>query len=188
MHTRTEHIYRCSDLNRRSGARLSARARRGSSASLKPQAARFKEAPPGRSPEPRRQALRASARVNPGDRTRLLALVRSFALVGLIEPTNAAIYLSLLNPNPHLDSGLHRCISPPSLLLPERPRAWFGRLDYIVDTITAVVPLHRHHCSRCCSLSLLQSLLLATVTAAACHRSLLPLATVTVTAAPLAFS
>ncbi|RWW27600.1 hypothetical protein GW17_00007968 [Ensete ventricosum] len=44
---------------------------------------RFKEAPPGRSPEPRRRALRASARVNPGDRTRLLALVlvRSFASI-----------------------------------------------------------------------------------------------------------
>ncbi|RWW41419.1 hypothetical protein BHE74_00053100 [Ensete ventricosum] len=61
--------------------------------------------------------------------------------------------------------------------------AWFGRLDYIVDTIAAVVPLRRHHCSRCCSLLLLQSLLLAAVTAAACRRSLLPLAVV----APLAF-
>ncbi|RWV99042.1 hypothetical protein GW17_00038079 [Ensete ventricosum] len=69
-----------------------------------------------------------------------------------------------------------------------RPRAWFGRLDYIVDTIAAVVPLRRHHCSRCCSLPLLQSLLLAAVTAAACRRSLLPLAAVAVTAAPLAFS
>ncbi|RWV97051.1 hypothetical protein GW17_00040188 [Ensete ventricosum] len=63
-----------------------------------------------RSHEPRRWALRASLRVNPGDRTRLLALVRSFTLVGLFEPTNAAIYLSLLNPNSHLKSGLHRCI------------------------------------------------------------------------------
>ncbi|RZS28344.1 hypothetical protein BHM03_00061924 [Ensete ventricosum] len=33
-------------------------------------AARFKEAPPRRLPEPRRQALRASARVNPGDDSR----------------------------------------------------------------------------------------------------------------------
>ncbi|RZS28876.1 hypothetical protein BHM03_00062530, partial [Ensete ventricosum] len=44
-------------------------------ASIITQAARFKKAPPGRSPEPRRRAIRASARFNPIDRSRLLALV-----------------------------------------------------------------------------------------------------------------
>ncbi|THU64808.1 hypothetical protein C4D60_Mb01t30350 [Musa balbisiana] len=58
--------------------RRSGEARRGPSASLLSQAARFKQAPPGRSPEPRRWALRASAWVNQGDRTRILGLVRSW--------------------------------------------------------------------------------------------------------------
>ncbi|RWW27864.1 hypothetical protein GW17_00007679 [Ensete ventricosum] len=39
--------------------------------------AHFKEALPGRSPEARSRTLRVSARVKPGDQTRLLALVRS---------------------------------------------------------------------------------------------------------------
>ncbi|RWV90032.1 hypothetical protein GW17_00047793 [Ensete ventricosum] len=42
------------------------------------QVALFKEAP-GHSPEPKRWALRASACVKPGDRTRFLALVRSYS-------------------------------------------------------------------------------------------------------------
>ncbi|RZS26514.1 hypothetical protein BHM03_00059875, partial [Ensete ventricosum] len=57
--------------------KCSGEARRGPSASLNVQAARFKEVSPGRSPEPRRQVLRASNRVKPGDRTRFLAPVRS---------------------------------------------------------------------------------------------------------------
>ncbi|THU61430.1 hypothetical protein C4D60_Mb07t23190 [Musa balbisiana] len=61
--------------------RRSGEARRGSSASLNFQAARFKEAPLGRSPEPRRWALRASAWVKLGDRTRILGLVRSPVLL-----------------------------------------------------------------------------------------------------------
>ncbi|RRT62706.1 hypothetical protein B296_00040687 [Ensete ventricosum] len=85
--------------------------RRGPSISINTQATRFKEAPPGRSPNPKRRAIRASTRFNPVDRTRLLALVRSVALVGSIEPTNAAIYFPLLNSNPDLKSGLasRRC-------------------------------------------------------------------------------
>ncbi|RWW02391.1 hypothetical protein GW17_00034522, partial [Ensete ventricosum] len=54
----------------------------------------------------RRGGMKASTRFNPVDRTRLLALVRSVALVGSIEPTNAAIYFPLLNSNPDLKSGL----------------------------------------------------------------------------------
>ncbi|RWW24885.1 hypothetical protein GW17_00010803 [Ensete ventricosum] len=50
-------IVTVSDLNRRSPKRPG-EARQGPSASLKPQATRFKEAPPGRSPEPRRRSLR----------------------------------------------------------------------------------------------------------------------------------
>ncbi|THU58995.1 hypothetical protein C4D60_Mb03t20330 [Musa balbisiana] len=57
--------------------RRSGEARRGPSTSLNFQAARFKEAPLGRSPEPKRWALRASAWVKPSDRTRILGLVRS---------------------------------------------------------------------------------------------------------------
>ncbi|RWV91517.1 hypothetical protein GW17_00046194, partial [Ensete ventricosum] len=49
-------------------------------ASLNLQATRFKEAPPRRSPEPRCRALRVSARIKSGDRTRLLALLWSFAV------------------------------------------------------------------------------------------------------------
>ncbi|RZS05185.1 hypothetical protein BHM03_00035655 [Ensete ventricosum] len=51
----------------------------------------------------------------------------------------------------------------------------------------AAVSLRRHHCSRYCSPLSLQSLLPAVVTAVACRCSLLPLAAVAVTAAPLAF-
>ncbi|RWW43015.1 hypothetical protein BHE74_00051369 [Ensete ventricosum] len=46
------------------------------SASLDLQAARFKEAPPRRSPEPRRWALRASARVIPSDNIAVLVVER----------------------------------------------------------------------------------------------------------------
>ncbi|RWW07453.1 hypothetical protein GW17_00029166 [Ensete ventricosum] len=55
---------------------------------------------------------------------------------------------------------------PLSLLSPERPRAWFGRLDYVADTIAAVVSLRCRHCSRWSSSP---SLLLAAVTAVACR-------------------
>ncbi|THU75045.1 hypothetical protein C4D60_Mb04t39770 [Musa balbisiana] len=47
--------------------RRSGKARRDSSASLHFQAVRFKEEPLGRSPEPRRRVLRASAWVKPSD-------------------------------------------------------------------------------------------------------------------------
>ncbi|RWW46319.1 hypothetical protein BHE74_00047757 [Ensete ventricosum] len=92
-------------------------------------------------------------------------------VVGSIEPTNTAIYLPLLNPNPDLESGLasrhclicRRCpvfaaslLS--SLLSPECSRACFSRLDYVADTISAVVSLRR------------RSLQLAAVTTAACRR------------------
>ncbi|CAL9158542.1 unnamed protein product [Musa hybrid cultivar] len=76
-----------SDLKRRSGE-----ARRGLSASLNFQAARFKEVPPRRSPEPRRWALRASAYVKPGDRTRILGLVRSPLL--LLNPNRLTLLVA----------------------------------------------------------------------------------------------
>ncbi|CAL9196216.1 unnamed protein product [Musa hybrid cultivar] len=66
------------DFKRHSGVRLGAWARRGPSASFNVQAARFKEAPPGRSLEPRHRVLRASDRFNLGNRTNFLGLVRLY--------------------------------------------------------------------------------------------------------------
>ncbi|RWW31628.1 hypothetical protein GW17_00003738, partial [Ensete ventricosum] len=53
----------------------SGKARRGLSASLDLQAARFKEAPPRRSPKPRSWALRASTWVKPGKANQAFSLV-----------------------------------------------------------------------------------------------------------------
>ncbi|RZS27935.1 hypothetical protein BHM03_00061473 [Ensete ventricosum] len=64
-------------------------------ASYEDRAVRFNEAPPRRSPELGRWALRASAWLISGNRTRLLSKSGSVkcALVGSIEPTNAHSYL-----------------------------------------------------------------------------------------------
>ncbi|RRT57519.1 hypothetical protein B296_00044504 [Ensete ventricosum] len=118
---------------------------------------RFKEVPPGRSPEPRRRAIRASARFNLRDRTKLLALVRSVALVGSIEPTNAAIYLPLLNPNPDLESGLasRRCLICCRCLrrLAAAVFAVVTALVRVPESLLQSLGLrHRHHL--CCRFSL----------------------------------
>ncbi|RZS04139.1 hypothetical protein BHM03_00034431, partial [Ensete ventricosum] len=132
-----------------------------SGASIVTQAARFEKAPPGRSPESKRRAIRASARFNPIDRTRLLALVRSVALVGSsyifavnssLIPIAAAVFAVVAVASLLLSL-------PSSLLSPQCPRACFSRLDYVADTISAAVSLH------------CRSLQLAVVTAVACrHR------------------
>ncbi|CAL9769146.1 unnamed protein product [Musa acuminata subsp. burmannicoides] len=81
-----------SDFKRHSSACLGARARRGPSASFNVQAARFKEAPLGRSLEPRHWVLRASDRFKPSNRTSFLGLVRLYLR-----------YLLLVtSPNPNL--------------------------------------------------------------------------------------
>ncbi|RRT44889.1 hypothetical protein BHE74_00023388 [Ensete ventricosum] len=124
---------------------------RNTNASLNLQAARFKEALPGHSPEPKRRALRASVQVKPGGRTRLLALVRSFALVGSIEPTNATIFISLVNPNSHLESGL--CCRHLTATLFAATTAVFA----------VVIALCHRRCCRFSSPLSLQSLVFATV-------------------------
>ncbi|THU53384.1 hypothetical protein C4D60_Mb10t13830 [Musa balbisiana] len=94
--------------------------RRGPSASLIFQAACFKEAPPGRSPEPKCWALRASAWVNQHDQTRILGLVGSWFglrwLVGSIEPTKTNIsdnptltLVAAIAPDPNPVAHRYRC-------------------------------------------------------------------------------
>ncbi|URE18105.1 hypothetical protein MUK42_12390 [Musa troglodytarum] len=87
-------------------------------------AARSKETPLGRSPDPRRRALRASTQVQPGDRTRILGLVRS--------PPPSRDFLDFPNPN-HFSLYCRWCL----LLLP---------LSLLVAPALAVA---RRSCSSC---------------------------------------
>ncbi|RWW06056.1 hypothetical protein GW17_00030643 [Ensete ventricosum] len=103
-------------------------------ASLNHQAAHFKEAPPGCSLELRCRALRASGCAKPGS-------VRSFALVGSIEPTKAALDPEV-NPN----------------LLTHESRLHCRHLTAAV-VFAAVASVRRRHCCLFSSLSSPLSLL-----------------------------
>ncbi|RRT63598.1 hypothetical protein B296_00032260 [Ensete ventricosum] len=88
--------------------RNSAFMQKRSGASIYTQATRFNEVPPGRSPEPRRRAIRASARFN----THLAAAV--FGAAAAVFAGVAVVWIT--SPTPGFLFAIVRCSSSSSLL------------------------------------------------------------------------